>query len=213
VENNSEAFCVFFRSATSNKSETVCKKEKTMGCECTTTTPKDIPVENKVLEIEFLYLDVKTCQPCGGTSAALAEALDAVKIPLAVMGITLAESRVHVANAAIAQMHGFRSSPTIKVAGQDIDPVITEDDCPSCGTLAGDGISVDCRTWHWKGDVFHAAPVGKIVYEILAAATALAVVDGNCCSEKDRQPSGEFVLPDNLKRFFAARGSDQSLGC
>lgn len=188
-----------------------------MSCECKTMTT-DPQAENKVLDIEFLYLDVETCQPCGGTSVALTEAMDAMKIPLAAMGITLDVNRIHVANADLARNHEFRSSPTIKVAGQDIDPVITEDDCPSCGTLAGDGISVDCRTWHWRGEVLNAAPVGKIVYEIMAAATVLAVGDENCCAEsccsgKEPNPEEEFALPDNLKRFFAARDSGQSLGC
>jgi len=188
-----------------------------MSCECKTTTT-ELQVDNNVLDIEFLYLDVETCQPCGGTSVALTEAMELMRLPLAAMGITLNVNKVHVANATLAQKHEFRSSPTIKVAGQDIDPAITEDDCPSCGTLAGDGISVDCRTWHWKGDVFHAAPVGKIVYEIMAAAAELAVSDENCCVEsccsgKELNSEEEFALPDNLKRFFAARDSDQSLGC
>jgi len=176
---------------------------------------------DKVLEIDFLFLDESVCEPCGGTADALSKAVDLVETPLKNINIVTQVNKIHVLDQKIAIAEEFISSPTIRVSGKDIDPAQTEDDCPSCGTLAGDNISVDCRTWHWQGQVFHSAPVGKIVEEIMSAAVLLAAGDGNCCvktccsddSAGVTEASSEFVLPDNLKVFFDARNDGEQLGC
>lgn len=192
-----------------------------MSCGCETSAEETLISKDKVLEIDFLYLDEIDCEPCGNTSYALTEAIDLVKSPLKTMGIATKVKKIHVENPKIAIAEKFLSSPTIRVNGKDIDPAQTENDCPSCGTLAGDSISVDCRTWHWQDEVFNSAPVGKIVEEIMAAAVLLSAGGGNCCVEtccSDGDISAvedqtEFVLPDNLKTFFDARERDQQLGC
>lgn len=167
----------------------------------------------KVLEIDFLFLDEKVCEPCGGSADALSKAVDLVEAPLKNMGIVTKVNKIHVLNHKIAVAEEFISSPTIRVNGKDIDPEQTEVDCPSCETLAGGNISVDCRTWHWQNEVYQSAPIGKIVEEIMAAAVLLSAGGGNCCIKTccsedipdDTNVSPGFILPDNLKVFFDAR--------
>ena len=179
-----------------------------MNCGCNSDDTKVPQNGTRTLEVEFLYLDVNTCEPCGGTAQTLREALEIMKPPLAALGVDLVERKIHVKDQDIAIAHEFRSSPTIKIAGKDIDPAITEDDCPSCGSLAGGDVSVDCRTWHWNDEVYKSAPVGKIVEEIMAAVTGTGQVGDNA-----KIPAGDYTLPDNLKQFFAARNADPSAVC
>ena len=187
----------------------------------TSPNPKGPNPTSKVLEIDFLFLDESVCKPCGGTADALSKAISLAEMPLKNMGIVTKVNKIHVLDQKIAIAKKFVSSPTIRVSGKDIDPAQTEADCPSCGTLAGDNISVDCRTWHWQNEVYHSAPVGKIVEEIMSAAVLLSAGESGCCvktccsedSVDDIEALPEFELPDNLKVFFDARKGDEQLGC
>ncbi|NOR61855.1 MAG: DUF2703 domain-containing protein [Rhodobacteraceae bacterium] len=174
-----------------------------MGCECDCKTETRKAPALREMKLEFLYLDESACEPCGETSAKMEKAVEAARGPLAAMGITLNIEKKHIASRAVATAERLVSSPTIRVDGVDIDPAVTEDDCPSCGTLAGDDTKVDCRVWHWRGEVYPAAPVGKIVESLMAAAMATpAPAD-----------VGDFTLPENLQRFFAAKEKGNALGC
>lgn len=187
-----------------------------MSCECNTQGQSEVKQTTKPLQIDFLFLDEEICAPCGGTANALEEAITIVEKPLEVLGISLEVNKIHVADKAMAISQKFLSSPTIRIADVDIDPNRTEDDCPSCGTLAGDGVAVNCRTWHWRGDVFQAAPVGKIVEKIMEAASALSAgkddcCDDTCCAETIIKDS--YAVPENLERFFDAREGNAQLSC
>ena len=165
-------------------------------------------VRDKHLKVEFLYLDEA---PCSGTAQALNKAVEVVTPVLETMGLSLSVEKIHVVDKKLAIAKGFLASPTIRVNGKDIDPARTEDDCPSCGSLTGDKVSVSCRTWHWQDEVFQAAPVGKIIEEIMVAALLKSIAFENCCVLSEAEV--EYSLPENLDRFFAARASDQRLGC
>jgi hypothetical protein len=169
------------------------------------------------LVVDLLFLDEETCAPCGGTAKALAEAETILKEPLKALGVALEIRKIHVADADIAIAERFLSSPTIRVAGADIDPARTEDDCPSCGTLAGDAISVTCRSWHWRGGVYQAAPVGRIVESVLSEARSMQNSDcseSSCCGGvEDAQMEEPYVMPQNLVSFFEARAAQLKLAC
>ncbi len=181
-----------------------------MAC-CETNTGMTGNPAGKTLKVDFLFLDESICEPCGSTSKAIAEAIEMLDKPLKSMGIDLQVEKIHVADKEIAIAEKLLSSPTIRVNGKDIDPARTEDDCPTCGTLAGDATSVSCRTWHWQGKVYQAAPIGKVVEEIMAAA--LYSPDNKDCGCNDSKDARDFELPDNLKNFFKARGNNQQSGC
>lgn len=169
------------------------------------------------LVVDLLFLDEETCAPCGGTAKALAEAETILKAPLKALGVALEIRKIHVADADIAIAQKFLSSPTIRVAGTDIDPARTEDDCPSCGALTGDSVSVSCRSWHWRGEVFQVAPVGRIVESILSQARSMQNSDcceSNCCGGvEDAKMDVPYIMPQNLVSFFEARKAQLKLGC
>lgn len=172
--------------------------------------------KNRVLKIDFLFLDEKVCVPCGGTSKALSQAVEMLEQPLSSIGIDLQVVKILVGDEKTAITQRFLSSPTIRINGNDIDPARTEEKCPSCAELAGGTAPVSCRNWTWQGDVFQAAPIGKIVEDIMAAALELRsqtkdCCDDNCCSDED--VDANYVLPHNLKGFFAARASDRKTCC
>ncbi len=181
-----------------------------MGC-CEKNAGTTNNLAGKTLKVGFLFLDESVCEPCGGTSKAIVEAVEMLVKPLKSMCIDLQVEKIHVADKEIAIAEKFLSSPTIRVNGKDIDPARTEDDCPTCGTLAGDATSVSCRTWHWRDEVYQAAPIGKVVEEIMAAA--LYSPDNEDCDCNDNKEASDFELPDNLKNFFEARKNNQQLGC
>lgn len=174
-----------------------------MGCECDCKTETISAPARREMKLEFLYLDEAACEPCGATSANMEEAVKAAQGPLEAMGVNLRIEKKHITSREVAVAERLLSSPTIRVDGVDIDPAVTEDDCPSCGTLAGDDTKVDCRVWHWRGEVFPAAPVGKIVESLMVAVTR----------EPEMLEAGDFTLPENLQRFFVSKEKGQQLGC
>ena len=185
-----------------------------MSCGCNEDVKKPENAYGKVLNVDFLFLDEKVCAPCGGTGQSLSQAVEMLREPLMASGIDLQITKIHVADKNIAIAEQFLSSPTIRINGKDIDPARTEDDCPSCASLTGDETPVTCRTWHWRGEVYQAAPLGKIIEEIMSAAlVSLAQIeeccDDNCCIEVDEVTN--YALPENLERFFAAQPEHPSV--
>ena len=174
-----------------------------MGCECDCKTETGKAPAMRDMKLEFLYLDEAACEPCGATSLNMEAAVATARGPLEAMGIKLMIEKKHITSREVATAERLLSSPTIRVDGVDIDPAITEDDCPSCGALAGDDIKVDCRVWRWRGEVFPVAPVGKIVESLMAAAM----------TPPKPRAAGDFTLPENLQRFFTAKEKGDVLGC
>lgn len=109
--------------------------------------------------------------------------------------------KIHVQSAEQALALGFVSSPTIRINSRDIQLEVKESLCPSCGDLCGG--DVDCRVWVYQGKEYAVPPKGLIIEAILR--------------EVYREP-GEVAkatprpaeLPENLKRFFAARQEKDS---
>lgn len=175
-----------------------------MSCGCEKDT--GILTQNPaIMAIEFLYLDAKVCEPCNGTALALDQAIAAMSEPFEHLNIEIVQKNIHVNSKAIAKSERLIASPTIRINGLDIDPAVTQDDCPTCGSIIGDDNQVNCRTWHWNEQVFNAAPVGKIIEAMAKAATVNngACCGDACCDPDQAEPS--YSLPTNLERFFDAR--------
>ena len=182
-----------------------------MGC-CSGSTSMNTPKTGQnTLKLDFLYLDESVCKPCRGTGQALDEAVEIVAAPLAALGVTLEVERIHVATREDAIAHELSSSPTIRIDGVDIDRDTTQGACGDCSDLAGGQTTVNCRSWHWHGEDYSSAPTGKIVEAILSAATAQGRDASGCCA--DAGVPGNFVLPENLERFFRARDNNEKLCC
>ncbi|MEL6478595.1 MAG: DUF2703 domain-containing protein [Pseudomonadota bacterium] len=161
---------------------------------------------NRDLTLEFLFLDQTICKPCSGTGRALDEAAEIVAAPLAALGTSLEIVRTHVATRSDAIAHRLEISPTLRIDGEDIDPARSEGVCGTCGDLAGGATTVTCRTWHWRGTEYPAAPTGLIVEAILKAAVA-----GTSPSAPEAE--GTYTLPGNLDAFFDARREGRPACC
>ncbi len=151
----------------------------------------------RTLDIELLALDLSTCGRCTGTDRNLDAAIETVARVLEETGTRVRVTRHVVESAEQAERLRMRSSPTIRVDGRDIALEFRESSCQDCGELCGCEGGVDCRVWVWEGAEHLEAPKAMIVDALLRARFAGP-------KAPDREP---YVLPANLRQFFAARAS------
>lgn len=163
------------------------------GCGCETAAT------NQVL-VEFLYLDVSTCERCIGTQQALESVLAAVEPTLAQAGLTLVYRKLEMSTPELAQQYRFLSSPTIRVNGVDIGGAVQENPCACCGELSG--TEVACRVFAHDGQTYEVPPRDLLTANLLRVA--LAPREAGCACEAGCSCAAE-PLPDNLKTFYDGR--------
>lgn len=152
-------------------------------------------MSKKFLEIDFLYLDLNTCERCQGTDRNLEEAIREASTVLSAAGYEIKLNKINVTTRELAIQHEFLSSPTIRINGKDIDLDVKENNCTDCGDLCGE--EVDCRVWEYEGVEYNEPPKALLIDAILRA-----VYGGCCCSEKQHPP---YELPENLMKFYEGR--------
>lgn len=155
---------------------------------------RDSGSNKRKMIIDFLYLDLSVCTRCQGTEESLEEALDEVAKVLEATGYEVVVNKINVVTEELAIRHKFVSSPTIRVNGRDIQMEVKESLCESCGDLCGD--EVDCRVWVYQGKEYTVPPKAMIIEAILKE-----VYGGEGERSEKKQ---EYVLPPNLKKFYAA---------
>jgi glutaredoxin len=160
------------------------------GC-CPSTHDTGI---SRIVNVDFLYLDLSQCGWCQGTESNLDQAIAKVSDVLQATGVELKLNKVHVANEEQAQSLGFTTSPTIRVNGRDIQLDYKEAKCTACSDLCGD--DVECRAWMYQGEQYTAPPEGMIIEAILRGVYGGSEEShSSCCRSKQD-------VPQNLKRFF-----------
>ena len=149
--------------------------------------------------VEYLYLDLNTCERCIGTDLELVEVLDILTPALRLAGYDVQYKKVEMSTAALAREHRFLSSPTIRVNGRDIGGPVKENDCGCCSDISG--TDVDCRVWESEGQTYEVPPKELLAEEILKAVF--------CPSEK---PCGcrSYELPENLALFYAGKNHGEA---
>lgn len=80
----------------------------------------------KQLKIDFLYLDLNTCDRCMATDSTLKEALAELSGILNKLDYTVEVNKVKITTKELAEQYRFLSSPTIRANGLDICGSITE---------------------------------------------------------------------------------------
>lgn len=158
------------------------------------------------IDIDFLFLDLKTCTRCVGTDQNLEKALTAVEQVLHFSGVEVNLNKLLIDSPAKAAAHSFVTSPTIRVNGRDIALETRESKCDSCTDLCGCAEGTNCRVWLYRGQEYTEAPVAMIVEAIFQEVL------------QTPQPATQttFVyedVPENLKRFFAGAVQDTSPCC
>jgi hypothetical protein len=142
----------------------------------------------KQVRIEFLYLDLNTCDRCQGTEAALDAAVAEVTPALVGTGYQVNVQKTLIETREMAVKFRFLSSPTIRVNGCDIAPM-HETPCACCGDICGN--DVDCRVWEYEGREYTSPPKALIAEGILRTVFSNAVPD-----------EAPYTLPANLEKFF-----------
>ena len=144
------------------------------------------------LRIEYLYLDLNSCDRCIDTDAILDEVVAVLRPALELAGYAVEYQKREMATPQLAEQYRFLSSPTILVNGQDVFGPVQESSCGCCGAIAG--TDVDCRVFVYNGKA-HEVPTK----EMLANAILKSLNAEPACS------CGTYVLPDNLKRFYEGK--------
>lgn len=142
--------------------------------------------------IEYLYLDLHTCDRCIGTDAVLDEVVAVLRPALELAGYAVDYQKREMATPQLAEQYRFLSSPTIRVNGQDIFGDVQESNCGCCGEIAG--TNVECRVFEDDGRTFEVPTKAMLARAILKSLNAQSA-----CS------CGAYELPDNLKRFYAGK--------
>lgn len=151
----------------------------------------------RVLEVELLVIDLTSCARCVPTGDQLRAAVRLLTPVAEALGVELRHRETVVQSAAQARQAGLLSSPTIRLNGRDLAQDVRESRCESCGDLTENDTSIDCREWHYRGEVFSAAPLPMLIEGIMRAmldVDAPAVV-----------PAPLKELPENLEKYFANR--------
>lgn len=172
----------------------------------TVTTPLEAQQPTDRLRIDFLFLDLTTCDRCRGTDASLESALEVVRDRLEATGTDVEITKIHVATAEQARALRFVSSPTIRVNDRDVALELRESSCGSEACTDGCGDHVDCRVWVHEGREHTVPPVELIVDAIERELYAGPVVERGL-------PTEPYRLPENLERFFAGKASASASAC
>ena len=159
----------------------------------TNTRPK-----NRIVNIDFLFLDLSVCTRCQGTEGSIEDSLKDTSEFLKGIGYEVKVNRIHVETEEQAIEHRFVSSPTIRINGRDIQIQVKESHCSSCSSLT-DGASVDCRLWLFNGEEFSVPPKEMIIDAVMH--TIYNPEGVSVVSNEDKS----FVLPDNLREYFAKK--------
>jgi len=156
--------------------------------------------------VELLVIDLDTCARCVPTGAQLREALTVIAPAAEALNVGLTYRETVVQTADEAKARALVSSPTIRINGRDIEQDVRESECESCGDLTEGGVIVDCREWHYKGEIYSAAPLPLLVETLM---DALREVD----DRPPVTPEPLLALPENLDRYFANKKPVAGSGC
>jgi RNA polymerase sigma-70 factor, ECF subfamily len=169
------------------------------------------------MAVDFLYLDLRSCDRCLSTEDSLDAALSMLRPVLDEVGIEVAVRKVLVESEEQARAWQLVSSPTIRVNDHDVAAELTESACGPCSDLCGD--QTLCRVWRYQGKEYTAAPVGLLVDAILGQAYGPQRgtgehSGGHAAAAGDTPGNGGFELPENLRAFFArGREAPGAGGC
>ena len=161
------------------------------------------PETIRKIDIDFMFVDLDACTRCKGTNVNLETALKTVGTVAESAGAQVTVRKILVDTEDKARELSFVSSPTIRINGRDIALELRESSCASCGEACGCEGGIDCRVWIHEGEEHTVAPVPMIVNAILAAVYGT----------KEVVPIRQTEVPENLKRFFAAKAAKTQSSC
>ena len=131
----------------------------------------------KVVVIEYLYLDLNTCESCV-TEKVLENVVDELHHAFKIAGYDLEYHKVLIETAEMATTYRFLSSPTIRVNGRNICNSLKENNCGYREDIAG-------------------APLTEMIAEEIIKWALIPKIPSFLLDE--------YVLPDELKKVFESK--------
>lgn len=171
------------------------EEESCCSCGCEADSEKKIVVE-------YLYLDLQTCERCIGTDNVLDEVMMTLTPALRIAGFEVEYNKIEMNSAKIATQYKFLSSPTIRVNGQDICQSVAENSCGCCSDISG--TDVNCRVFEYNEGTYEVPPKEMLAEAILNAV--FGQLDTACSC-------GEYKLPENLSEFFEGKNNKSGCSC
>ncbi len=156
----------------------------------------------KKVIIDYLYLDLKSCDRCIGTDNVLDDVMLILTPALQIAGYDVIYNKTEIKTEELAKELEFLSSPTIRVNGHDICQSVAENNCGCCSDISG--TDVDCRVFEYNGENYEVPPKEMIAESILRAVFGQTENECSC---------GEYELPENLKEFFKGKQSKSGCSC
>lgn len=156
----------------------------------------------KKIVVEYLYLDLETCDRCIGTDNVLDEVMLTLTPALKLAGYEVEYKKVEMETAEVAERYKFLSSPTIRVNGQDICQSVAENSCGCCSEISG--TDVDCRVFEYNGENYEVPPKEMLAESVLLAVFGQSEPGCSC---------GGYDLPENLKTFYEGKKSKSGCSC
>lgn len=154
------------------------------------------------ISVEYLFLDLKTCDRCIGTDQVLEEVIKELAPAMELAGYSFEYKKTEMTTAKIAEDYQFLSSPTIRVNGKDICQSVKESCCGCCSDISGS--DVDCRVFEYNGETYEVPPKAMIAEAILQTVFERTQVGCSC---------GEYKLSENLKDFFEGKKNKSGCSC
>jgi NAD-dependent dihydropyrimidine dehydrogenase PreA subunit len=168
---------------------TACANDNANGCACGGNASA-----LKTVAIDYLYLDLSSCDRCIGTDQALDEVVAAITPSLELAGYQVEYRKTGMTTAEIAKRYQFLSSPTIRVNGRDIAASVAENHCGCCSDISNS--DVDCRVFAYEGKNYEVPP------KQMLAEGILRVVFGEAPAADAKK---QYTLPDNLRVFYLGK--------
>lgn len=169
-----------------------CNTVKDQGC-CSCNSKKVL--------VEYLYLDLKTCDRCIGTDAVLEGVLKEINPALSCAGYEVEFKKMEISSKEMAEKYRFLSSPTIRVNGMDICESVAENSCGCCSDISG--TDVECRVFEFEGEDYEVPPKEMLATSILRAV--FAPKEECCCVE--------YSMPENIIAFFDGKEKKSKCSC
>lgn len=170
-------------------------KEACCSCGCESAS-------EKMIVVEYLYLDLQSCDRCIGTDNVLDEVMMTLTPALQMAGYEVEYKKIKMETSDLAKQYRFLSSPTIRVNGQDICQSVAENSCGCCSDISGTNVS--CRVFEYNGATFEVPPKEMIAEAILNAVFGQLETGCSC---------GEYELPENLREFFDGKKNKSGCSC
>lgn len=149
----------------------------------------------KEIKIDYLFLDLQTCERCIGTDKVLEEVLDIIQPILKLIDYQITYRKIEIQSIDIAEEYCFLSSPTIRVNDLDIYSSVTETECDCCSSISG--TDVTCRVFKHEEQTYEVPPIEILAETILKAIFAPEI------KKEDKQ----YAIPQNLKTFFEGKAN------